>query len=144
MNSTRKQVRQAFATLLGALTGVGNPVQLVKNHFAKEFGGQSPVVLVTSAGSNRPQMTLEGSQPGYRLNVYVFVLRGEAGTSYDEEAADDALDDIEAEIAEVIDLNQVTATWQAIDYEGWSRIDPVPIGGEQYWVEQIPLKFEVF
>jgi hypothetical protein len=139
--ASRETVRAAFAALLTtALTGV----HTVYNHFEQDPKGKTPVVVVASSGSNRDRMTLQGSQAIFYIDVYAWTLRGKAGTAYDDAASDDKVDSIEEALAAVIDNNQVTANWDAIDFDGRSRIDKAIQGGEQYWVEQIPLRFEVF
>jgi hypothetical protein len=141
MAVSREVTRDAFAALLTtALTGV----QAVYNHFEQDFKGKSPAVVVASSGSDHSRMTFQGSSDTHFIDVYAFTLRGEAGAAYDDAASDDKVDSIEAAIAAVIDANQVTTNWEAIDFDGRTRIEPKMVGGHQYWVELIPLRFEVF
>ena len=63
--------------------------------------------------------------------------------SYDESeswTADDSeqrLDEIEAEIADVILANQTSAYWDAIEYVDRSTLDGVELGGYFYRVERL-------
>ena len=51
---------------------------------------------------------------------------------------------IEKEIAAVVEANQDTANWEAIDYEERSMVEEVTtVTGIPYLLETIPLRFEV-
>lgn len=143
---SRKVIREAFGALLdAALAGSGNPVQTVYDYVATDFGGTSPVVALGAAGSARTLAGRGGTQARHYLDAMIFVLRGEAGNAtYTEAEADDRLDEIEAALLAVIEANQDNANWDAVDYAGQSTIDAVEIGGEQYWMERIPLQFDVY
>jgi len=65
------------------------------------------------------------------FQVDVFVLYSDQG-SWGEDDAEDAIYTIEAAIAGVIDANQQTANWAALDLEGRSQRVDVEIGGVEY------------
>lgn len=125
----RADVRTAFYQLLAAnLTGA----QQTKNGFVDDFEGQSPVVAVASGGTGRQQLSLRGSQPKVLLEVYVFTL---ATTG-----ADDILDALEAQIAQVIEDNQFAARWSAITYTADTEVGFITaIDGAEYRRERIAL-----
>ena len=151
MAANREAVRDAVATLLeDGLTGTGNPVQAVYNHQVGDFAGQSPVVVVSSAGSGRPAMTFSGNRATFWLNVHVFVLYSDEG-DWGEDDAEDRLDLIEADIAGIVDTNRgPTDDWQKLGYgermsgAGRSQTGAVVVGGLEYRTELIPLQAEVF
>jgi len=150
MAANRETVRDAVAALLESeLTGTGNPVQAVYAYQVGDFGGRSPVVVVSSAGSERPAMTFSGNRATFYLNVHVFVLYSDEG-DWGEDDAEDRLDWIEKEIAAVVDANRgPTDDWQQLAYgeltaeAGRSRCGSVAVGGLEYRTELVPLRVEV-
>lgn len=144
MSVSRETVRDAMAVLLEAeLVGAGNPVQAVYGYQIGDFVGLSPVVIVSSAGTGRQRMTFEGSRATFYLNVYIFVLYTDED-AWNEDDAEDRLDSIEEKIAGVLDANQRTADWEALDYVDRSVCDGIEIGGVEYRREVIPIKVEVY
>lgn len=140
----RETVRDAMAALLNtALVGTGLPVQAVYAYRVGDLGGQSPVVVVSSAGSERPRMTAAGGRTTVLLQVDVFVLYSDED-AWGEDEAEDRLDLIEKTIAETIHSSQVTANWQAVDYAAQSERVDVEVGGLEYAREMILLRVEVF
>lgn len=143
MASARGAVRHELAGLLAAAL-VDGLAQAVYDHRIGDFGGQSPVVVVSSAGSGRQRMTRQGSQATMYLQVDVFVVYATPDGMWDEADAEDSLDALEAAIAGVVDAQQVTAIWQAVDYVGRSERVDVEIGGVEYCREVIQLRVEVY
>jgi hypothetical protein len=142
--SSRHTVRDAMTTILqAALVGAGLPVAAVYGYQVGDFAGQSPVVVVSSAGSRRIRMTRAGSRATFYLLISTFVLYSD-GATWGEDDAEDAIDAIEALLADVIDDNQVTANWQALDYSDRSQRISVEIGGEEYIYEAVEIAVEVF
>jgi hypothetical protein len=138
----RKTLRKAYATLLqNNLVGSGLPVQAVYSYQVGDFGGKSPVVIVSSGGALRQRLTFTGSQPIFWLNVHVFILYATEDKSWTEEMAEDALDTIENALASINDLNQHGACWDAVTQEERSRTDSIVIGGLEYRVEVFPIGF---
>lgn len=128
---SREPIRKAFAQLLSANV---SGAQDIEQGFTDDLGGQSPVVVVASAGTNRTQLTFRGSQPKVDLDVYIFVL----ATS----GADDIGDALEQQVAEVVEQNQGAARWSAIDYSAASEVGfIVALDGNEYRRERIPLRF---
>ncbi len=144
MAADRETVRDALATLLEtALVGTGLPAQAVYNYRCGDWQGASPVVEVVSKGSDRRRMTARGSRARFLMLVDVYVLYSDEGT-WGEDDAEDALDEIEHLIAGVVENNQVTASWGALDYEDVSQRFDVTIGGHGYIWEQVTLGAEVY
>lgn len=140
----RETVRDAMAALLQtALVGTGLPAQAVYAYRVGDFNGQSPVVVVSSAGSERPRMTSAGGRTSVYLQVDTFVLYSDEGT-WGEDDADDRLDLLEKTIAETLHANQDTAAWDAVDYAARSERIDVEVGGLEYAREMIPLRVEVY
>lgn len=144
MASNRKTAREALATLLTtALVGSGKPVQALYDYRPADFGGQSPVVTVSSAGTRRRRMTAMGSRATPLLRVDMFVVYSDQAT-WTEADTEDALDDLEATVAGVLDDNQRTAAWQALDYADASQRMSAVIGGVEYAWESIQVAVEVY
>lgn len=143
--TNRTTTRHGFAELLQAeLVGDDQPVAAVFDHLVGDFGQQSPVVVVTSAGSKRQRVARGTSRNTCYLDVHIFVLYADPAGSYTEAEAENLRDLIEARIAEIIDSHQRAEAWQAIDYTDRSTVAPVTIGGDEYTHELIPLEFSVF
>lgn len=140
----RETVRDAMAALLNtALVGAGLPAQAVYAYRVGDLGGQSPVVVVSSAGSERPRMTAAGGRTTVLLQVDSFVLYSDEGT-WGEDDAEDRLDLIEKTIADTLQANQATTNWQAVDYAAQSERVDVEVGGLEYAREMILLRVEVY
>ena len=143
MSSNRKTAREALATLLStALTGGGGLAQAVYSYRVGDFGGASPVVIVSSQGSRRERSTFQGSRNTVFLQVDIFVLYAAVG--WTEQDAETRLDDIEAAIAGVVDANQETANWLALNWADRSQRVDVAIGGVDYIRELLVLAAEVW
>lgn len=142
MSVSREESRDLLATLLnGSLSDL---VEAVYNYQTGDFEGQSPVVVVTSAGSQRTRLTMRGGQARFKFYIYVFVLYSDQ-VGWTEADAEDRLDAIEKLIYETIEANQTTETWGAIDYEEeGSDCDSVAIGGVDYRREIIPIAVTVY
>lgn len=150
----RAAVRDEFASLLLAgLTGNGKPVQAVYQYQVGDFAGQSPVVALGSGGTLRAPLTMRGGHAKFYLEVFIFVLY--AALDYEgklqldinglpiwnEADSQDALDEIERLIAELVDTHQRGRNWIAVDYAAKSEVDAVAVGGLDYRREVIPLVF---
>jgi hypothetical protein len=143
MATSRETVRDALTTLLQtALVGSGKPAQAVYGYQVGDFGGQSPVVVVTSGPVERMRRGLGACwHTTATLMVYVFVAY--AATGWTEANAEDALDTIEALIADVVLANGSTANWNGMVYDGPTQVDGLAIGGVEYRREVIELRCEV-
>lgn len=140
----RETIRDAMATLLNtALVGTGLPAQVVYGYRVGDLAGQSPVVVVSSAGSERPRFVADGGRTRVYLQVDVFVLYSDE-SSWGEDEAEDRLDLIEKTIADTVHANQVTTNWQAADYAARTERIDVEVGGLEYAREMIPLRVEVY
>ena len=147
--SSRKQVRDAFAELVrGHVTAAQRVYPLTADDARVtqpfDFSGESPVVVVASAGSARLQKTLRGTIPIFYLDVHLLV-RATAidanGNTVTVPGIDDTLDDLEDALAQLIAAVQNGEHWTAIDYDGRSRAEFLTIlDGTEYKREIIPLK----
>ncbi len=142
---SREGARKALAQLLEtALVGTSKPVQAVYAYQVGDFRGQSPVVVVTSGPMERLRDTMGACyRSRFNLMIYVFVLYAEPGLSWGEDDAEDALDAIEAAIADTLLSNTRTANWDRLDYSEATAVDAVVIGGVEYRRELITLTAEV-
>jgi hypothetical protein len=142
-NSTnRETVRDAFVALMTAeLVGDGKPTQAVYGYQVGDFQNQSPVVVVSSAGSEREKFALNAQRSLLYFNVFVFVLYSDQAT-WGEDDAEDRIDLIEKEIADLVRDNRKTADWADLQLEGRSNLDSVSIG-EEYRRETMLVRMEV-
>ena len=142
ISTDRKTLRKAYATLLqNNLVGTGKLVQATYAYQVGDFGGKSPVVVVSSGGALRQRLTFQGTTPIFWLNVHVFVLYALQDKSWTEDMAEDALDDIENALASLNDANQKGTYWDTVTQEERSRTDSVVIGGLEYRTEVFPIGF---
>lgn len=144
MSTNRETARDALVTLLNtALVGSGLPASVVYGYQVGDFGGLSPVVVVSSAGSERNDLTSLGGMVTFRYTIDVFVTYTDGG-SWQEDDAEDRLDLIEKAIWDTCQANQVATNWQSLDYDGKTQCDSMIIGGQEYRVERIPIAVTVF
>ncbi|MCK6629346.1 MAG: hypothetical protein L6R45_29740 [Anaerolineae bacterium] len=144
--TNRATVRKALAELFTTeLTGAGKPAQAVYDHKVGDFEGQSPVVLVTSAGSGRKHAGYTTAYENeFSLLVQTWVLYADPGAGWSEADAEDCIDLLEKAIADVLAANKSYAgAWFSIDYNGPSQIIEGNLGGSDYLIELIPVKVEV-
>ncbi len=148
---SRKTFRHALADLIESrLAGPGGILQAVYAYGARDFGGQSPVVTITSDGSLR-KMTFESGEvmPGpftkAYLDVHIFVAYSVRDDGYTEADSEDALDDVEAAIMSLVhefSKGGVDMPWFAIRPAGRSKTSIVQLG-DLYRYEHIPLELDV-
>lgn len=146
MSASRKTVRETFAALLAANMPA---VQAFHDHEPGDLGAATPIVVVSSASSQRQRMTFQGSRLSVTLNVDIYTLAAEsAGGSYTYTHSADVIDTCEQQLAAVIDANQknVTASWEAVDYAGTSTIEfgVFNADGIPRFRERIPIQIEVY
>lgn len=130
-NTNRETVRDAFVALLTTdLVGAGKPCQAIYGYQVGDFQGQSPVVVVSSAGSEREQRTVSVRQrTRFYLNIYTFVLYSDENT-WGEDDAEDRMDLIEKTIADTIANNRSADNWAELHLSGRTRLDSVLIGND--------------
>lgn len=128
----RETGRDALLTLLQASIGTST-VQAYYNYQVGDFGGQSPVVVVTSGPAEREYLSYGAAHMAttFRYDIHSFVLYV-SGTAWTEDLAEDRLDLIEKEIADCVQDNYAGTIWQALTWAGASAIDSVVLGGEEY------------
>lgn len=139
MSTSRETVRDALKALLEAqLVGVGLPVKTVTSSKNKSLDGQTPLVAVLSGGTERERLTFEGDKPTFYLEVQVWVLQ--EGDGWTNAQAEDALDEIEALIANVYESARETANWAVLEYDDRSYVIEKESNGRLYYIETIPTK----
>ena len=141
----RTAVQNKMAALISTkLVGAGKPVQAVYSYQVADINKQSPVVIITSGGSQRrnPEKSARNTSLIF-LDVHVLVLYANATDSWTEQHSEAALNVIEKGIDEVVADNNETDVWMNLDFAGKSMIEPVVISGLEYRYEVIPLSAEV-
>lgn len=141
MIANRKTVRRAVASNLStALT----TAQVVYNHMKGDFSGQSPVVRVMSVGSERKRFTAEGDRARFVLNIQLWVLYSDKHSGWTEEEAEDALDDLEHEVATWVVANRTTDEWKDLEFLSVSNIQTAMFSGNPYLIEDIQISLKAF
>lgn len=136
----REEVRNALATLIEA--GLSGTVVKVYPYSTVDILNQSPVVLVFSDGTNRPKR--QGFGPDSKLDTFArlrvqayVALPGKDDTSYTQRDAEDLLDLIDKQIADVVTENNTHEKWRSLNYEeGFSRPEDVLVSGSPYIREE--------
>lgn len=143
---SRRPAREALAALLTtALVGSGKPATAVYDYLVGDFEGQSPVVVVASGPMLRLRDNLgECYRSRFNLRCFVFVAYSDPAGTWTEADAEDAIDAIEAAIADVVLANgRVSGAWDKLTNEEVTELDSVTIGGVEYRREIITLEAEV-
>lgn len=146
MALSRRNIRKIFAGILrSALVGQEKPAAAVYDHQIGDFKGESPVVVVSSAGVKRTRKTFQGSIAEVFLQIDVFTLYADPEAGWTEEDAEDTADQIEALIASAVDGNQANRLWDAISYTDRTSLGSiVDMGGNEYRRETIPIVINAF
>ena len=141
--SERGDIRTAVASLFS----VGVPsAQAVYKYQKMKLNGESPVIVLMSSGDD-PVPFIKGHDTSYYLEVGILVLHGDANdTGYNEDDAEDALDEVKGEINAVVrnEDNRRSNNWEEFMQDGRSSITRLPFEGEPYLMEIVPLKIRWF
>jgi hypothetical protein len=136
----REEVRDALTELVEA--ALSSTVVKVYNYSTVDIGNQSPVVLVFSDGTNRLRRQGFGPDSKFdtfaRLRVQAYVaLPGKDDKSYTQRDAEDLLDLIDKQIADVVTAHSSHEKWRSLNYEeGFSRPEDVLMSGSPYIREE--------
>lgn len=150
--NTRKHTRQAIGAKMNAdLVGENLPAAAFAFYHKSDFDGASPVITLSTAGADEPPLTPVGSIQTYFYEVSSLVMRPNATevlAGYSEEDVEDALDDVYDAIRQWISQNRKdkeNGEWKHVAIEGRSSIIPiVDPGGRGYFMENIPIRVEVY
>ena len=139
IKANRKECRKKLAELIENKLTVESSLAGEVHEKPVQGFSSTPGVVVSSDGSNRPQLTFSGLANQYYFVIEVYVsLPTPDDTTYTRDTVADTSDDIEAGIAEAITENQVVADyWEALAYAGRSHVSNLEIDGTQYRFEQI-------
>jgi hypothetical protein len=142
MTASRSAVRKALAALFKAQSTM---TENVFSYLPSDFGGASPVICITGAGSERPKLTSRGTKNTFHFAVETFTLYADPTSvpPWTPEDAEDAMDALEEDVATIVMNNPTGSLWQFLSYETVSTISKVAIGGVSYLYEVIPLIVEV-
>lgn len=141
MSASRKAARTALANVLR--TEVSGAYAVYGYQKAK-LKGQTPVLCVTSAGSARDPMSLQGNKATFALDIHIFVLYSD-GASWAEEQAEDRLDELEQQVAATVEKYRKSTSWAHLTYaERSDARTPVTLEGSTYLHEVIPVEIQVY
>jgi len=136
LTTNRKDIRSAIKS---ALTGHVPSAQVLYGYLPHTFNHESPVVCLSSSGTNRIKLTQQGYAPLLFVNIHIFVSYGSAtDDSWTEEQAEDALDTVEMEVADAL-LAASTSNLKFIWVDRSFADEPVEDSGETYLHEIIPI-----
>lgn len=144
MSANRATVRAQLAAML---TSAMPSAQTVHDHEPGDLGTASPVVVVSSQGSDRPRMTFQGNSStlSFAVDIYTLAAETESG-AYTYAHSANVVDQCEAELAAFVAANQENGVWSTIQYAGPSSIDFGILNADAVprFRERIPLTITVF
>lgn len=143
-NTNAATIRKTFAALLeSARVADDLTAEVVYDYEKGDLGQRRVVVEVTSRGSNRPRLTLQGRRTTTFMDVLILVAYWD-DDGWSEDDAEDRLDLLEAEVIDVVDTNtSKTGSWRHMDLANRSTTEFVIIGGLEFKRMTIPLQVEV-
>lgn len=142
----RETIRDAYVALVeAAMVGAGKPLQAVYGYQVGDFEDQSPVMVVTSGPSERVKKQLGTLFRDVHVTLYVhtFVAYAIEGTAWGEDDAEDRLDLIDKEHADLVADNANTADWDNLDLDGPTEPGVLTIGGTEYRYERTTVRARV-
>ena len=134
---SRKPVRQQLAIDIAVSM---TTAKTVYDHRPSTLNG-SPAVLVISVNTLRNRrLSQSGLGQEFFFEIHNLV-RNEFSTTYTEEDAEDALDDLEFELAGWMDDPTKTKStlWQSVRYDGPTILGRTKIGGIEYQDEIVSI-----
>ena len=144
--ASRAAVRAAIASGLAATGVMPTAKGNIYDYMRSGFAGVSPVVRVLSAGSVRPRDPQHGKPSRFYYTVQLWVLYFERGDAGQQEAAEDTLDALEAELTAWLGNLTVRSNpglWRDLGWFDASRIDVRQVAGHSYIVEDVPIEVMV-
>jgi hypothetical protein len=135
----RRYSRAALTALLETALVNSSLCEAVYGYQPSDFGGKSPVATVSSAGSMRVKQTRGLDKNEFYFNVHVFTLYSD-GSTWNEDDAENAIDNIEAAVSNVVSVNTKTNNWSNIEISERTITDSVEVGGIEYRREVIPVR----
>jgi hypothetical protein len=114
--ASRKTARAALGLILkNNLEGVGGLAQAVYDHAPADFA-TSPVVFVRSAPSLRKRVGIGQTKSinHCSLEILIYVLAGGDVTDWKPEDSQDAFDDLEAAVSQLVVQNPTNAAWKSL------------------------------
>lgn len=144
--ASRATVRAAIASGLAATGVMPTAKGNIYDYMRSGFAGVSPVVRVLSAGSVRPRDPQHGKPSRFYYTVQLWVLYFERGDAGQQEAAEDTLDALEAELTAWLGDLAVRSNpglWRDLGWFDASRIDVRQVAGHSYIVEDVPIEVMV-
>ena len=146
MSATREEVRVELGSRLATTLEVPGLAQKVYAYVEADFGSQTPVVMIATAGTGMQPLTHQGSRMIHLYDLHVYVLYALEDGTWTAEQSQQRLDQIYSAIATWLDVptNKVTNYWKSIKQITDSVVIPESVGGLGYWHEVIPLRVEVY
>jgi hypothetical protein len=139
----RRYSRAALTALLETALVNTNLCAAVYGYQPSDFGGKSPVATVSSAGSMRAKQTRGSDRNEFYFHIHVFALYSDGGL-WNEDDAENAIDNIEASVSSVVSANTKTDNWANIEMSERTITDSVEVGGIEYRREVIPVRVSTF
>ena len=143
--SDREAVRVQIGQLLENALAQAGLAQAVYAYLEADFGTQTPVVMLASAGAELTPLTAQGGKSSFLYDIHVYVLYAMEDGTWTAEQSAQRLDRIYNAIAVFLSepTNRQQALWRSLRQAGPSQVVPEAIGGYAYWHEVVPIRVEV-
>lgn len=142
MAISRKDVRSKLAELLAVSC---TSAQEVLAYQPSDIG-VTPAVYVRSNSADRPPLTVRGKFTRFGFDILILVLQADRQHPqvWTEDKAEDLLDDIEAQVCDMMSTNRVVAGyWDGLNYSQPSIIEHFDDQGIPYLLEVVKVIAEV-
>jgi len=140
MATSRETARDELATFLSTyLVTTGLIKTVVKNKLGIITAGIFPLCYIRNTGTNRARATLPNDYPVFYFDIVVYVPQ----YGWTDGEAVDALDSIEAKIAELVATERHDT--RLIGFSGRSTVTPVKLkDNKDYYREVIPVFVQLY
>jgi hypothetical protein len=133
------------STLSAALVGDGNALQAFYGYEEDDFGGQSPVLLLTTAANDVDERTA-GEIPTQTMKFLLMLFVLFKGNNWTPADCEDKLNECYKAIVETLleNAHQTSPANYSIYMDGQADIVPANVGGIDYRMQPIPIRVEVY
>lgn len=129
MASKRQAIRDTLAGFLPNFV----TLQAVYKRLVYNFDGQSPIAILDNGGSRFERETFQGHDSYLGIDIHLFVLMEQTEDGYDEEEADEVVDEALEGIARMVTAIQRSNAWRHLQFR--DAIGPpenLVVGGGTY------------
>lgn len=139
----RKGVREALAKLIRTNANPNKIQDAFAASRTADVGERGRIVYIGSAGQGDPHLAQDVVLRAYLLTINLITRYPAQQAGWAQQAVDEIIDEMRAEIDRIVEGNwRAQINWQALTFEGHSRVLDVEIAEKQikYRLEVIPVQ----